>query len=62
MIWPFHTFFPVRRRLTNDREFLKMSLRNSHVPIALFGKKTGSCSGRYPAAICTAYVTVGLRT
>jgi len=49
------------QRLTDDREFLKMSLRKSHVPIALVGKKTGCCGGRYPAAICTTYVTVGLR-
>jgi len=67
MIWPFHAFFPsvweagTYRRLTDDRKFLKKSYRKSHVPIALVDKKTGSCGGRYPAAICTAYLTVGLR-
>ena len=45
MIWLFHALFPsvgragTYRRLTDDREFLKMSRRNSHVPIALVGMK-----------------------
>jgi hypothetical protein len=61
MIWPFHAFFPsVDMRLKDDREFLKMSRRKSLLAVALVGKKTGCCGGRYPAAICTAYVTVGL--
>jgi hypothetical protein len=51
MIWLFHDFFSsagkagTYRRLTDDREFLKMSRRNSHVPIALVGKKKKGSGG-----------------
>ena len=37
-----------------------MHVSVSHVPIALVGNNRGPCGGRYPAAIRTAYLTVGL--